>query len=150
MAERKTVNGSRPWSGMKRPGAGSTDAGYDQGWKRKPWHGPVVELHIRRSTEELETLLAERLKMYRENPPIGYPDRLPPRQHSLWVVEMAAKGSCDRCGDIAARSVDCYLGCSHWQCEQCAKQTEQEANGFTSIVIVEVNERGEVKWPSGE
>lgn len=63
-----STRGTVPWSGPRTP-----TSGYGKAEFEKKWHGPLAELHVRRSDDQLEELLAERLAQLRAKPPIGYP-----------------------------------------------------------------------------
>jgi hypothetical protein len=62
--------GTLPWSG---PRTGSS--GYGKPDVLAKYRGHLWALHERRTVEQLEDLLAERLAKLRSAPPVGYPTR---------------------------------------------------------------------------
>jgi hypothetical protein len=63
-----SARGTLPWSGPRKDGAT-----YGRAEIPGKYPGPLGALHERRTVEQLEEILAERLAELRARPPVGYP-----------------------------------------------------------------------------
>jgi hypothetical protein len=63
-----STRGTLPWSGPRTDGAK-----YGKAETPGTYPGPLGALHERRTVEQLQEILAERLTELRARPPVGYP-----------------------------------------------------------------------------